>query len=112
MVTDVPPAVEPVDRFRPVTRGARSTTCKSVALIDCPLSTEPMFHWPGGIAVKYIAEPLAATIIPYVFIAWAIALASGDHVLGMTKLDLSRKRSLIRGRSVPVRELAWCEAGK
>src|SRR5437016_6291414 len=112
MVTDVPPAVEPVVRFRPVTRGARSTTSKSVALIDCTCSTEPMFHWLDGMPVKYMSEPLSATIIPYVFIAWAIALASGDHVLGMTKLDLSRKRSPIRGRSVPVRELAWCEAGK
>jgi hypothetical protein len=30
----------------------------------------------------------------------------------MTKLDFSRKRSPIRGRSVPVRELASWEAGK
>src|SRR5205085_10979260 len=63
-VTDVPPPAGPEVTLRPLTRGVRSTTSKSVALIACTCRTFDMFHWVEGIPVKNMSEPLSATISP------------------------------------------------
>ncbi len=106
IVTGVPPAAGPLAALSPVSRGVRSTTSRSAAVIAWSWSTSSMFQLSDGVPWKYMSEPLSATISPYVFIAWAMALASGDQVDGMTKLPFNRNRSPIRGRSVPVRLLA------
>ena len=60
----VPPALDPELTLRPVTRGVRSTTSKSVARIDWTCSTASMSHWSDGVPWKNMSDPLSATISP------------------------------------------------
>ena len=112
IVTAVPPALEPEWRSARSPAGSDRPPRSRSRGSPGPGRTASMFHRSDGMPWKKMSEPLSATIRPYVFIAWAIAFASGDHVVGMTKVAFSRNRSPIRGRSGAVSELASCEAGK